>query len=176
MENNNNVLEIRGLNSYFFTEKGVAPAVDGLDLDIPKGKIIGLVGESGCGHRNGIAFPDDHRQGTRPESTGQFAGSLRNFTCNTFHIGKVRNVHDQGVVRRTSFCCIDFAGSFRMQGISAKTVYRFCRKSDQFTLCDQTSGLFHNCFVNLFGIDTFYFCIHHIHTLLSALYPVYYSP
>ena len=51
MENNNNVLEIRGLNSYFFTEKGVAPAVDGLDLDIPKGKIIGLVGESGCGKR-----------------------------------------------------------------------------------------------------------------------------
>ena len=49
MENNNNVLEIRGLNSYFFTEKGVAPAVDGLDLDIPKGKIIGLVGESGGG-------------------------------------------------------------------------------------------------------------------------------
>ena len=49
MENNNNVLEIRGLNSYFFTENGVAPAVDGLDLDIPKGKIIGLVGESGCG-------------------------------------------------------------------------------------------------------------------------------
>ena len=49
MKNNNNVLEIRGLNSYFFTEKGVAPAVDGLDLDIPKGKIIGLVGESGCG-------------------------------------------------------------------------------------------------------------------------------
>ena len=49
MENNNNVLEIRGLISYFFTEKGVAPAVDGLDLDIPKGKIIGLVGESGCG-------------------------------------------------------------------------------------------------------------------------------
>ena len=49
MENNNNVLEIRGLNSYFFTEKSVAPAVDGLDLDIPKGKIIGLVGESGCG-------------------------------------------------------------------------------------------------------------------------------
>ena len=51
MENNNNVLEIRGLNSYFFTEKGVAPAVDGLDLDIPKGKIIGLVGESGCGKK-----------------------------------------------------------------------------------------------------------------------------
>ena len=67
MENNNNVLEIRGLNSYFFTEKGVAPAVDGLDLDIPKGKIIGLVGESGCGKSMtlrciaGIVKPDKGR-------------------------------------------------------------------------------------------------------------------
>ncbi len=49
MENENNILEIRGLQSYFFTEKGVVPAVDGLNLDIPKGKIVGLVGESGCG-------------------------------------------------------------------------------------------------------------------------------
>ena len=49
MGKNKNVLEIRRLNSYFFTEKSMAPAVDGLDLDIPKGKIIGLVGESGCG-------------------------------------------------------------------------------------------------------------------------------
>ena len=29
------------------------------------------------------------------------------------HPEAARNVHDQGVVRRTSFCCIDFAGSFR---------------------------------------------------------------
>ena len=46
---NNNILEIRGLKSYFFTEKGTAPAVDGVDIDIPKGQIVGLVGESGCG-------------------------------------------------------------------------------------------------------------------------------
>ena len=38
MENNNNVLEIRGLNSYFFTEKGVVPAVDGLDLIFPRAR------------------------------------------------------------------------------------------------------------------------------------------
>ena len=49
MENEQNVLEIRGLRSYFFTEKGTVPAVDGIDLDIPRGKIVGLVGESGCG-------------------------------------------------------------------------------------------------------------------------------
>lgn len=44
MENNNNVLEIRGLNSYFFTEKGVAPAVDGL-TDIPRAKSSAWWGE-----------------------------------------------------------------------------------------------------------------------------------
>ena len=43
------VLEIKELKSYFYTEKGVAKAVDGVNITIPKGKIIGLVGESGCG-------------------------------------------------------------------------------------------------------------------------------
>lgn len=44
-----NVLEIKELKSYFYTEKGVAKAVDGVNITITKGKIIGLVGESGCG-------------------------------------------------------------------------------------------------------------------------------
>ena len=39
-----NVLEIKELKSYFYTEKGVAKAVDGVNITIPKGKIIGLVG------------------------------------------------------------------------------------------------------------------------------------
>ena len=37
MENNNNVLEIRGLNSYFFTEKGVASAVYRMGMDRRRG-------------------------------------------------------------------------------------------------------------------------------------------
>ncbi len=49
MEEQKNILEIKELQSYFFTEKGVAKAVDGVNITIPKGKIIGLVGESGCG-------------------------------------------------------------------------------------------------------------------------------
>ena len=44
-----NVLEIRGLRSSFFTQKGELPAVNGVDLTVPAGKIVGLVGESGCG-------------------------------------------------------------------------------------------------------------------------------
>lgn len=42
-------LQIRNLKTQFFTSKGVVPAVDDVDITIPKGKIVGLVGESGCG-------------------------------------------------------------------------------------------------------------------------------
>ncbi|MGI6460833.1 MAG: ABC transporter ATP-binding protein [Candidatus Hydrogenedentales bacterium] len=43
------VLSIRNLKTCFFTDAGVAKAVDGVSLDIPKGKTVALVGESGCG-------------------------------------------------------------------------------------------------------------------------------
>jgi oligopeptide/dipeptide ABC transporter ATP-binding protein len=43
------LLQIRGLRTYFDTESGVAKAVDGVDLDIESGEVLGLVGESGSG-------------------------------------------------------------------------------------------------------------------------------
>ena len=43
------LLQIRGLRTHFFTESGVAKAVDGVDLDIMAGEVLGLVGESGSG-------------------------------------------------------------------------------------------------------------------------------
>ena len=43
------LLEIRELKTYFFTEEGVARAVDGMDLTIHKGQTLGVIGESGCG-------------------------------------------------------------------------------------------------------------------------------
>jgi peptide/nickel transport system ATP-binding protein len=43
------LLQIRGLRTHFFTESGVAKAVDGIDLDIMPGEVLGLVGESGSG-------------------------------------------------------------------------------------------------------------------------------
>ena len=42
-------LKIEHLKTQFHTRKGVVPAVDDVSIEIPKGKIIGLVGESGCG-------------------------------------------------------------------------------------------------------------------------------
>jgi oligopeptide/dipeptide ABC transporter ATP-binding protein len=43
------LLEIRDLSTYFFTSAGVVKAVDGVDLVVNRGEILGLVGESGCG-------------------------------------------------------------------------------------------------------------------------------
>lgn len=45
----NLVLNIEHLQSYFFTAKGTVPAVDDVSIEVPQGKIIGVVGESGCG-------------------------------------------------------------------------------------------------------------------------------
>jgi peptide/nickel transport system ATP-binding protein len=43
------LLQIRDLKTYFQTEAGTAKAVDGVDLDIYPGEVVGLVGESGSG-------------------------------------------------------------------------------------------------------------------------------
>jgi len=43
------LLEIKGMKTYFYTEDGVLKAVDGVDFNVKKGEILGLVGESGCG-------------------------------------------------------------------------------------------------------------------------------
>jgi peptide/nickel transport system ATP-binding protein len=43
------LLNIKGLRTHFFTDNGEVPAVDGVDIYINKGEILGVVGESGCG-------------------------------------------------------------------------------------------------------------------------------
>ena len=49
MRDPNNVLEIDDLHTFFFTDVGTVKAVDGVTFDVPVGKTIGVVGESGCG-------------------------------------------------------------------------------------------------------------------------------
>lgn len=49
-DNNNNVLlEIKDLKTYFFLDEGTVRAVDGVDMEIRRGHTLGVVGESGCG-------------------------------------------------------------------------------------------------------------------------------
>ena len=44
-----NTLEVRHLCAGFFTQKGEVKAVQDVSLTVPAGKIVGIVGESGCG-------------------------------------------------------------------------------------------------------------------------------
>lgn len=44
-----NVLTIKGLKTYYHAKNRVVPAVDGVDLVLRKGEMLGIVGESGCG-------------------------------------------------------------------------------------------------------------------------------
>ena len=43
------LLDIRGLRTQFFTDDGLARAVDGVSYSLEKGETVGVVGESGCG-------------------------------------------------------------------------------------------------------------------------------
>ena len=44
-----NLLEVRGLKTHFATDRGLFRAVDGISFNVPRGRTVGLVGESGCG-------------------------------------------------------------------------------------------------------------------------------
>jgi peptide/nickel transport system ATP-binding protein len=43
------LLEIRDLRTYFQTDDGIVKAVDGVSYSVEPGKVLGVVGESGCG-------------------------------------------------------------------------------------------------------------------------------
>jgi peptide/nickel transport system ATP-binding protein/oligopeptide transport system ATP-binding protein len=43
------LLALRDVKTYFFTDEGVARAVDGVSYEVKRGETLGVVGESGCG-------------------------------------------------------------------------------------------------------------------------------
>lgn len=43
------ILEVRDLQTHFFSKKTVTRAVDGVDFEVARGETLGIVGESGCG-------------------------------------------------------------------------------------------------------------------------------
>lgn len=46
---NNTLIQVQGLKTYFFLDEGTVRAIDGVDFSIMRGKTLGVVGESGCG-------------------------------------------------------------------------------------------------------------------------------
>jgi len=49
VDENEILLQVRGLKTYFFTEEGIVKAVDGVSFDMYQDEVLGLVGETGCG-------------------------------------------------------------------------------------------------------------------------------
>ena len=49
MHNPDNVVEFDDLHTFFYTDIGTVKAVNGVTFDVPRGKTVGVVGESGCG-------------------------------------------------------------------------------------------------------------------------------
>ncbi len=49
MQDTSNVVEFEDLQTWFYTDAGIVRSVDGISFDIPAGKVVGIVGESGCG-------------------------------------------------------------------------------------------------------------------------------
>ena len=49
MPNNDVILQVNDLHTYFFNRRGVTKAVDGITFTLRQGETLGIVGESGCG-------------------------------------------------------------------------------------------------------------------------------
>jgi len=71
------LLEVRDLRIGFATDSGVARVLDGVNLSVERGRIMGLVGESGCGKTTlaravlGILAPNATTEGGAIRFDGQ---------------------------------------------------------------------------------------------------------
>ncbi|WP_100448739.1 ABC transporter ATP-binding protein [Glycomyces xiaoerkulensis] len=77
------ILQLSGLEQVFDTKKGKVPAVGGIDLDVEPGKVLCLVGESGCGKTTtaraaaGLTRPTAGRVAFRGKTVAQMDAAER---------------------------------------------------------------------------------------------------
>ena len=86
MKNPDNLIEFDNLQTYFYTDAGTVKSVDGVSFDIPIGKTVGVVGESGCGK----SVTSLSLMGLLPGPYGQIAGGEIRY--NSKNLGKVVNI------------------------------------------------------------------------------------
>lgn len=86
MKNPDNLIEFDNLQTYFYTDAGTVKSVDGVSFDIPIGKTVGVVGESGCGK----SVTSLSLMGLLPGPYGQIAGGEIRY--NSKELGKTVNL------------------------------------------------------------------------------------
>ncbi|WP_250278471.1 ABC transporter ATP-binding protein [[Clostridium] colinum] len=86
MKNDKNLIEFDNLQTYFYTDAGTVKSVDGVSFDIPLGKTVGVVGESGCGK----SVTSLSLMGLLPSPHGQIAGGEIRY--NSKSLGKTVNL------------------------------------------------------------------------------------
>src|SRR5262245_66652304 len=70
-------LQVCDLHTYFFTQRGVGKAVDGVSFDLRRGETLGLVGESGWGKSmTGLSI-----LGRNPKPAARIVGGWGVLTC-----------------------------------------------------------------------------------------------
>ena len=88
---------------------------------------------SGGSVRHNITFVKYHCKRPRPVFFSNLYSLFRDFGNNFFQCFHIRDMNDQRVVRRSSFCGIYLLGRIFIQCICSQTIYGLCGK------CNQTS-------------------------------------
>ena len=86
MKNPENLIEFDNLQTYFYTDAGTVKSVDGVSFNVPIGKTVGVVGESGCGK----SVTSLSLMGLLPGPYGQIAGGEIRYNSEEF--GKTVNL------------------------------------------------------------------------------------
>ena len=97
------LLEVKNLKTYFYTDDGIAKAVDDIDYDLDKGETLGLVGESGCG--KSVSALSIMR--LIPDPPGKIVGGQIMFKGQDLQADRKRNA---GYKRKRY--CNDFSGAY----------------------------------------------------------------
>ena len=96
------ILEVRNLQTHFFSEKGTVPAVDGVSFSLYKGEILGIVGESGCGK----SATSLSVMGLIPPTSGKIVGGEI-----LFRHGQKNGEHTEDLVQVDSKCMRQIRGN-----------------------------------------------------------------
>ena len=83
---------------------------------------------------NGVTLRKYHGQRSRPECLHQLPRRLRNLRHQRLQIRKIRDMCNQRIVRRSSFCCVYLLCRFLIEGIGPEPIHGLRRKCHQTAL------------------------------------------